>query len=641
MVAGRTARPIFEHQCLSRCPDAMFHSAPQVQDHFIGRSHNEFQSRDSAPAEFSKKVPPHLAVLVLVAFSLIAAFLLWLINVFPPVSQFFQRDALILAPARGTNAIPIRLFILSFLIAFGMFTNTKLRSRILITLDLALTFLALCLLTDMILIAFDLIFQVRLSLRAIEVFGGVTGFCVFSYKMLEWGEMPIPVAMTINTRGNGAALIRLFLAGALAIFLALTILQYYPKQIQGLRSIALLGGIGPGLFMVFPIFFITLYSYTSMVLWLRPRTPFAPELTVLMPALNEEYIITHTIEALDVAAGAYGGQVRFLMVDNGSKDETVQKARTALENAKYLSGSILEQPKPGKSHALNLGLELINTNFFVRIDSDTLVQKDTLVHAVQLMADPSVGVVGGIPLPPGKGPFDGARAVEVYLRHGFYNRAFEAMNDVVAIPGMFALYRSELPKILGGFVFGMNGEDTDTSLRIGEMGYRLVVSPKVKYVSEVPATYWHMREQRIRWFRSTLHYSARCRDLLFGPRFSIRGKIVIPFMLVNLARRAMMLPLVIYGLICYLTPFTRFDSLSWIALIATFVGAPSLVAVVAALLNGVPGVIIHLPRYLAFRLMRSYFTLESMMSIRLRESARHIYSRPALAERGSRPNWMA
>lgn len=619
----------------------MAQTPTQVHEHFIGRSNNEFQSRDSAPAEFSKKVPPHLAVLVLIAFSLISASLLWLINVYPPVSQFFRYDALIIAPARGTNAIPIRLFILSFLIAFGLFTNTGLRSRILITLDMTLTFLALCLLTDTILIAFDLIFQVQLSLRAIEVFGGVTGFCVFSYKMLEWGEMPIPVAMTINTRGNATALIRFFLAGFLAVFLALTVLNYYPKQVQGLRSIALLGGIGPGLFMVFPIFFITLFAYTSVKQKLRPRTQFAPDLTVLMPALNEEYIITHTIEALDVAAGAYGGQVRFLMVDNGSKDETLLKATAALENAKYLTGTILEQPKPGKSHALNLGLNLIETEFFVRIDSDTLVQQDTLVHAAELMADPSVGVVGGIPLPPGKGPFDGARAIEVYLRHGFYNLSFEAINGVVAIPGMFALYRTELPKVLGGFVFGMNGEDTDTSLRIGEMGYRLVVSPKIKYVSEVPATYWHMREQRIRWFRSTLHYSARCRDLLFGSKFSIRGKIVIPFMLVNLARRAMMLPLVIYGLICYLTPFTRFDTLGWVALIATFIGAPSLVAVVATLLNRVPGVIVHLPRYLGFRLMRSYFTLESMMSIRLRNSARHIYSRPALSERGSRPNWMA
>jgi hypothetical protein len=46
-------------------------------------------------------------------------------------------------------------------------------------------------------------------------------------------------------------------------------------------------------------------------------------------------------------------------------------------------------------------------------------------------------------------------------------------------------------------------------------------------------------------------------------------------------------------------------------------------AVVATLLNGMPRGLICLPEYLIFRIIRAYFTLESMMSITLSHT-RHV-----------------
>jgi len=170
-----------------------------------------------------------------------------------------------------------------------------------------------------------------------------------------------------------------------------------------------------------------------------------------------------------------------------------------------------------------------------------------------------MGVVGGLPVPPGGGLFDRARFLEVAVKHGFYSVAFETINSVVGIPGMFSVYRTELPRQLGGFVEGMNGEDTDISLRTGELGYRLLVDPAVRYISEVPTSYAHMREQRTRWFRSTFHISARCRDLIYAKQTTMRGKVVLPYMLINTARRTMMVPLALFGLLEYLTAFDSFN----------------------------------------------------------------------------------
>ena len=161
----------------------------------------------------------------------------------------------------------------------------------------------------------------------------------------------------------------------------------------------------------------------------------------------------------------------------------------------------------------------------------------------------------------------------------------------------------------------MNGEDTDLSLRIGELGYHSVVDPKLLYTSEVPATYGHMREQRMRWFRSVFHVSSRCRDLIYSKNWSLRGKVILPYMLVNSARRAMLVPLIIFGSLECAFSFNELSPIVWQSVVAVTTGTPSMVAVAAALMNGVPRALVAVPDYLLFRVLRGYFTLESLLSI--------------------------
>ena len=257
----------------------------------------------------------------------------------------------------------------------------------------------------------------------------------------------------------------------------------------------------------------------------------------------------------------------------------------------------------------------------IRLDADTIMFPDALVKVMRHFRDPLCGAVGGLPFSPGGGLFDRARFLEALVKHGFYSVGFTTINSVVGVPGMFAAYRTELPRKLGGFVNGMNGEDTDMSLRIGELGYRLVCDPDVQFESEVPGTYHHMREQRMRWFRSVYHISSRCRALIFSARATVRGKVVLPYMLVNSGRRAMVVPLVLFGLIEYIGGFHTLRPLEVQAVIAVAVGAPALVACFACLINGKPMALLYLPEYLIFRILRAYFTLESMLSISIKSYA--------------------
>jgi cellulose synthase/poly-beta-1,6-N-acetylglucosamine synthase-like glycosyltransferase len=387
------------------------------------------------------------------------------------------------------------------------------------------------------------------------------------------------------------------------------------RVVEVMRQWTLLGGIGPGVFLFLPVLFAQLYLLAIWDVKTAKKRKFNPPVSIIVPAHNESYIIEKTIKAMDIAAAHYGGEVHILIMNNNSTDDTEEIANSALAACTAALGRVINVPKPGKSNALNTGLDETQTEFLVRVDADTLVGEDNLTRAMPYFTNPSVGVVGGVPVPPGGALFDRARLLEVLVKHGFYSVAMGAVNGVVGIPGMFVVYRTEHPRYLGGFVEGMNGEDTDVSLRIGELGFNSVVDPKIRYISEVPSSYEHMREQRMRWFRSIYHISSRCRDLIYSGNGSLRGKIILPYMLVNSARRAMLLPLIIFGTLECVFVFNPDSPIIWQSVVAVTTGAPAIMAVAASLLNGVPKGILALPEYLIFRILRAYFTLESMMSI--------------------------
>ena len=84
-------------------------------------------------------------------------------------------------------------------------------------------------------------------------------------------------------------------------------------------------------------------------------------------------------------------------------------------NVKAAKGKVINVPKPGKSNALNAGLDACETEFLVRVDADTLVGEDNFTRAMPYFTDPKVGVVGGVPVPPGGALFDRARLLEVLV----------------------------------------------------------------------------------------------------------------------------------------------------------------------------------------------------------------------------------
>jgi hopene-associated glycosyltransferase HpnB len=104
------------------------------------------------------------------------------------------------------------------------------------------------------------------------------------------------------------------------------------------------------------------------------------DITVLIPARNEEETIADTLHALS----AQGQRLKILLVDDQSSDNTVNVARgTGLTNLEIIRGKPLPPDWSGKLWALEQGRHKIDTGFILLLDADILLSSgtlDALVH---------------------------------------------------------------------------------------------------------------------------------------------------------------------------------------------------------------------------------------------------------------------
>ena len=127
--------------------------------------------------------------------------------------------------------------------------------------------------------------------------------------------------------------------------------------------------------------------------WTTDRTaPPAAETcdwTIIVPFFNEQDYLPATlrsIAALDVP-------VRVVLVDNGSTDGSCEiAARECFELG--LRNVLIQEPRPGKVHALRAGLAQVRTRYVATFDADTLYPADYLSRAAALLEQPGVVAAG-------------------------------------------------------------------------------------------------------------------------------------------------------------------------------------------------------------------------------------------------------
>lgn len=266
-------------------------------------------------------------------------------------------------------------------------------------------------------------------------------------------------------------------------------------------------------FLVVPVIFsfyeLALFAFRGKP---RPGSPASldPPIDVIMPAWNEEAGIEMVLRSIERAGASYPGPVRVLVADDGSTDATVEVVERLAAEAVGVEIVVLRGAHGGKSRALNRALEAATAQIVVRIDADILVGDDVFSTLPAWFANPEIGCVGAFDLPNPDLPawYTKGRLLECLYTFGFSRLAFERF-DANNIPGTFMAFRRSEALALGGFVEGMNGEDSDLTFNLGRLGLVSVIDTSIVIYEDVPQTYGEFVKQRTRWSRASVHIAAR------------------------------------------------------------------------------------------------------------------------------------
>ncbi len=182
-----------------------------------------------------------------------------------------------------------------------------------------------------------------------------------------------------------------------------------------------------------------------------------PEISVIIPALNEENYIRHAIEGLSAQTFR---NFETIVVDGGSKDKTIKLAE---KHAK-----IIIQKKPGAAVARNSGARAAKGRLLLFLDADTRPSPGLLETYRKVFKEDDVVAATGPVL-----PLEKARAT-VAAGYFFVSMVFVKASILLSRPCIvgsnFAVRKDSFMKAKGFNSKMITYEDWDLSLRLKKKG---------------------------------------------------------------------------------------------------------------------------------------------------------------------------
>jgi len=239
------------------------------------------------------------------------------------------------------------------------------------------------------------------------------------------------------------------------------------------------------------------------------KTASEPRVSILIAAFNEEEHIGQTI-ANKLQLDYPKDKLQIIVVSDDSTDGTDEVVKSfSKENVTLLR----QEPRAGKTSALNLAISHANGDILVFSDANSIYAADSLRHIVANFHDPQVGYVTGKMIytnPDGTPVGDGCSA---YMKYENLLRSLETqIGSVVGVDGGIDamrkdLYRSMSPDQLPDFV---------QPLKVIEQGYRVVYEPEALLKESALARSAEEYRMRVRVSLRSLWALYDMRALLWG-----------------------------------------------------------------------------------------------------------------------------
>jgi cellulose synthase/poly-beta-1,6-N-acetylglucosamine synthase-like glycosyltransferase len=302
-------------------------------------------------------------------------------------------------------------------------------------------------------------------------------------------------------------------------------------------------------------------------------TGFEPPISVLVPAYNEEACIASSIRSLLQLSYP---EFELVVLNDGSKDSTLEVLKREFElvpfpeayrvrlpskpvRAFYVSTlhpnlRVVDKENGGKADSQNAGINAARYPLFCVIDSDSILQRDSLHRTIQpFLDDPRTIACGGtIRIANGcrvrggfleraglpSNPLALFQVVE-YLRAFLFGRlGWLPLNAVMIVSGAFGIFHKETVVSVGGYGTDNIGEDMELILRLHRVLTKRRVPYRIAFVAdpvcwtEAPEDLRTLRKQRVRWQHGLGDSISLNRGLLFQRGSGFVGWLALPFIAV-------------------------------------------------------------------------------------------------------------
>ena len=252
-----------------------------------------------------------------------------------------------------------------------------------------------------------------------------------------------------------------------------------------------------------------------------------PTCTVIVPAYNEGNLVYATLRSL-INSSYPEEKLQVIAIDDGSQDDTwdwMLKAKTELGDRV----SIYQQPtNQGKRHALYRGFNLATGEVFVTVDSDSIVEKDTLRNLVSpFVTNENCGAVAGNVrvLNNEKHIIPRMLNVSFVFSFEFIRSAQSVLGSVLCTPGALAAYRSKavmncLPEWMNQTFMGQPtdiGEDRAMTNMILKQGYHVLFQRNSYVLTNIPEKFSSLHKMFTRWERSNVRENLMMSKFAFKP----------------------------------------------------------------------------------------------------------------------------
>jgi len=303
-------------------------------------------------------------------------------------------------------------------------------------------------------------------------------------------------------------------------------------------------------------------------------SPLTPMISVLAPAFNESLTIVENIKAL---LGLYYPSFEIIIINDGSKDDTLEKTIAAFDLEKvpyafdykircqeirgiyksnvkaYSNLTVIDKFNGGKADALNAGINVAKGDYFISIDVDSIIDPHALKKLIKPFfeqTDRRVIAAGGVIQIANSCVIENGQLVEINVPDKFlprcqvieYSRSFlmgrlawSRLDGLLLISGALGLFDKEIVINCGGYYNKTVGEDMELVVRMRKYMADQNLKYKVVYISdplcwtEAPSSLKVLGSQRNRWTRGTIDTIMLHRKIFLNPKYGFMGMVSHPY----------------------------------------------------------------------------------------------------------------